>query len=183
VIGDLLDLAEWLVKLAKAERDRKKLVFEVYVQPMHASAKLVYGDYLRLLTRVAQKLEAGEELRGIRAQLEEARLENKPERDSVRAILRERQVALSEMTRFEKGVWGLLQGGLSGFVRDRDYDLGLYGHYSQHTLLDLLDRLGQSKSASAVLSAVRQQIAYLERAWRDVLGGYAELQAEVLAKG
>jgi len=126
--------------------------------------------------------------------LEKRREEFLPVRDRVRALVAQRIVE-GRGTRFEAGVLGVMTGAVT--ATDRPYFNSIF--YEQngsivqwrigHTVLDILKELKAghirdfSSSRQRLLKSVDQKMDAIERAWDNVVGGYAELQGCALPHG
>lgn len=126
MVDSLLKLVEWLLKLRDVRKERRERLFDRYFKPTYEEAEQVYRDYLKLLTHIKTQLESGVSVRAIVSEMEQARIENKPVRDKLRAVLDHREIDSADITRFEKGIWGVLQGGLSLYEKTWDYNFEPY---------------------------------------------------------
>lgn len=178
----VLDLLKDL--LATREKNRAK-VFQTFVEPMYRDAEEVFKNYLLLLQEVALRLERREPIPSVIRWLEEKRLERFPVRIKMRALLREydREPLLPEtgLSKFQKGVWGLMKGGLALF-EEGHAPVREYG-WQDHTVLDLMyywvTLPASDPRYERCLLATTQQAEAIRSAWQDVADGYAELKRAV----
>jgi hypothetical protein len=86
---------------------------------------------------------------------------------------------MTALQRFNMGMWGLMRGGVGvlehGHAQTREYG------YGDHTVLDIMMFMRgaplqvDERKTQLMTQAQNQQIA-MERAWQDVVAGYAELK-------
>ena len=154
---------------------------------MYSEAEQIYTDYRDLLHSIQRMFEKGEELGVIVRFLEDGRMKNHALRDKIRAVIRRYPLDDTEITAFERGIMGLLSGGIQPYDPGpfylHPYSNGIdraFGHKGgEHTLLDLLRRFSQPEGPSRekCLNDVKRQVETLDRAWHDVVKGFAHYES------
>jgi len=165
----------------------------------------VFSDYLNILHTVKKKIRKGSQKRDVIEYLEDGRIRYLPLRRQLYAEVKLRWELNAEYIRnlpkFEKGLLGILMGGLSPFATEYKYRTP---YHSGHTLLDLIMRLRDAHlftkedyeehkkklygdkftkfDKEVYCGLVDEQIKAIEHAWQDVVDGYAEYKAMVAAK-
>jgi hypothetical protein len=187
-----LSLTDYLLKLLQKREDNIDEYFEQYIMPAFAAAEDVYKNYLGLLTKIRRKIEQNEHPLEIIEFLEEGRLEYLPVRMRLRAEILSRfdyvyesdgsqYTNFDKLPRFERGILGILMGGLAPF-EDKSFNNTPY--YQNHTLLDVLYRFSSYVSGQTdernFLYAINEQIQALNNAWQDVVTGYSEYKLKVV---
>jgi hypothetical protein len=92
----------------------------------------------------------------------------------------EPRVKEDPLDKFQRGVWGLMKGGLS-LVEEGHADLCEYG-MGDHTVLDLLYAWSEKPVSShrdRYISNANQQLSAMQRAWQDVVEAYAALKSQL----
>jgi hypothetical protein len=176
-----------LIQLLEKRQARREHYFTAFVDPVFHDAEEVAKDYIGLFGQVIAKLGSkDEDISGLIKWLEERRLDRLPVRIKLRALVnhaRFREWSVSEASRdkFQRGVLALMQGGLS-LTEEGHLFLPEYG-YMGHTILDLLYHWAQkplSLNRNRYLADTRRQLEAVERAWKDVVEGYAEIKADYM---
>ena len=138
-----LNLLANLVKFGEVREKNREKYIESYVDPVYEHAEAIYQDYAKLLLELQRKLAKARKVAPLLRFLEERRMENFTVRTKTRALLRKR-MEKHFATRFERGIWGLMMGSVSLF----DYGYTDFGPLndipSDHTLLDVMERLSQA---------------------------------------
>jgi hypothetical protein len=185
VIDTAISLLDKLMSLVSERRKNKTTYFSNGIEPIYRDAEQVAADYMALLHELLDRIARGERREDLARFLEERRLRLLPLRMKMRAILRhsDRRRDIEEsMDMFQRGVWGLMKGGL-GFVEEGYADVPEYG-WRDHTILDLLYRLSDEQQGRSTYHsyerAVRKQEECIQRAWQDVVDGYAEIRRKLL---
>jgi hypothetical protein len=174
----LIDKLKEFLSLRSSE---KAIKFEQYVEPLYRDAEIVYSDYASLFRELVRKLSNREPSDKLEAWLEERRAERWPLREKIRAVVELRVLGTSDMTLFERGIWGLLRGSASVF-QDGHTDMRDYG-WGDHTVKDLLRRWRNDAHRfdyQRLEHFAERQARALENAWSDVAAGYAELKGSLL---
>ncbi len=183
----LLKLFEYLIKHSEIREKNRDKYIERYVDPIYEHAEAIYCDYSKLLRELKKKLQRAKKVGSLLRYLEERHMENFTVRTKTRALLRKR-MERHAITRFERGIWGLMFGSVSFF----DYGYTSFGPMDddimpEHTVLDLMERLicqGKSNINSddrrLSLDFIQSQIRGIDAAWREVVAGYAELKNETI---
>ena len=177
-----ITLIDKLVQLINSRQKNKERYFREYVEPMYYDAEAIMNDYTTLFGKLIADLKSKEDVHAITVWLEERRLQFLPLRIKVRALLRVLPGNnKASMDVFQKGIWGLMRGGMSlteeGHTRMQDYGWG------DHTVLDLLYHwydLPLDQTRERYIRNAKEQLASLQRAWEDVVKGYADLKKTVL---
>ena len=195
-------LIEMLIELFDRKHIKKEKFFKDYVQPTYQLAEKVYGDYLKLFENVKRKLKDEDSIENIIRFLEEGRVNYLPVRAKLRAILRRYdecpeeempQMVIPlvppfrkfrrELPRFERGILGILRGGLASLEDIPRVDLTPYGDRDNHTLLDVLYHFSEesvTKNRSGYLRLVEEQVDALKKAWEDVVEGFVQHQKKAI---
>jgi hypothetical protein len=89
---------------------------------------------------------------------------------------------LDKLPDFERGILGILMGGLAPFEDGANVSTPYYFH---HTLLDLLYRFESyafpyPRDQGDFTHIINEQISALNSAWKDVVKGYAEYKKSVV---
>lgn len=144
---------------------------------MYQDAEIIVKDYISLFTELIEKLKKEEDIVEVIAWIEKRRMDFLPIRMKVRALLIEKNYNVEIANTFQKGIMGLMKGGLSfiekGHAQTREYGMG------DHTVLDLLHH-GIDKPVSfnreKYIHNASRQLKCIQLAWDDVVKGYAELK-------
>jgi len=187
MLDDALRLLESVLKLRDERQESRDRYFEHYVQPTYVAAEQVFRDYRALLADIQQKVESGETRENLIRFMEERRMQELPVRMRLRAILSQRDresTVFDQRTgiivrrgRFERGIWGLLLGGLGHFEEKEVFNWWNPYSRDRHTLLSILYEMQRTDDNQVLLSRTWRQTEALDRAWQDVTLGFAELQA------
>src|SRR5437660_2079694 len=178
-----ITIVDRLIQLVTARERNKEKYFNNFVEPLYRDAEAIIKDYTSLFVELIAKLERSDEVPDVIKWIEERRMLYLPVRIKTRALLRELKFSgrkKESISRFEKGISGVMEGGLSLF--DEGYIPTDYhsGHTMNHTVLDLLyllniDSSGQNRER--YLIAAKEQLACIHRAWQDVAAGYADMRS------
>ena len=188
----LLKLIEQLTKLVGVREKNRQEYFKGYVQPTYEAAEAIYKDYRTLLRKLRKMLLLDQNTKPIIDFLEERREELLPIRDRLRALVVQRSKE-GRVTRFEAGLLGMMTG-VATDTNQTYFDTVFYdedhGSIEQgpggHTILDILRKLKEwdildvSERREMIMGVVDNKIEVVERAWQNVVKGYAELQASAL---
>ena len=205
-----LKLIDYFVKLIDRRGESKGQYFEQFVKPAFKAAQTVFEDYLNLLHSIKRKIETGNDIEEIIRYLEDGRIKYLPLRMKLRATIYPRLLNASEsrgpmiadaarptprwlgtegLTVFERGIAGVMRGGLAPF-EDGYFFLDKYSEMArelsgggQHTVLDLLYIMSNSSiedRRSDVIRRVDDQIRAIEMAREDVVTGYTEIEHKAL---
>jgi hypothetical protein len=198
-------LLDYLIKLLERKEDNVDEYFDIYIQPAMEISENVFVDYLGLLHTVKKQIKPGVRKAEIIQILEDGRLKYLPLRRRIYAEVnsrRPKEAVFSNLPRFEKGILGLLMGGLATFETSPKFSTP-YGR--GHTLLDLILRLHvhysdatseeyellknersgeilSESEAERYIMEVLYQIHCLESAFQDVVEGYSQYKALVVTK-
>ena len=183
MIDTAKNVIDLFIQLFTIKERNKEKYFNNYIEPLYKDAELIANDYFGLFNELLSRLETEEEVYDIIKWIEERRMSFLLIRVKVRALLKVFDIQKEKsMNKFQKGVWGLMKGGLS-FVEEGHSRMGEYGAMD-HTVLDLLYAWSQqpiSNNRARYLKNARQQLNAIERAWQDVAEGYAELKKQKLS--
>ena len=182
MIDTIIKLLGSLTKFAEVREKNREKFIDRYVEPVYRDAEAIYKDYSELLRDVRDKAARNRKIKPILTYLEEKRLEHYAERKKVRALLIT-QMKKGNLTRFERGIWGLMMGSVTAFDE---------GHCSfdpigrgDHTVLDVAKYFTEKGATditteirSDMLLFVNSQIDGIEVAWTEVVEGYADLVSE-----
>lgn len=186
MVDAAVKIVDRLIQLLSLQERNREKYFQNFVDPLFHDAELVVHDYIALFRELISQLEKGDSVSEIVKWLEERRLELLPVRIKLRAFLthmsydRQRKLEAS-MDRFQKGIWGLMKGGLS-LVEEGHSQLSEYG-WQDHTVLDLLYLWSQqpiAENRSRYIANAKAQLACIEEAWKDVSEGYARLKISLV---
>ena len=189
MIDTIVNVLSNLVKLAEVREKNREKYIERYVEPIYKDAEVIFRDYIGLMREVERKLRRARKVGLLLRFLEEKRQENLTVRTKTRAMLKI-QMKEGFVTRFERGVWGLMMGSVSSF--DKGYSS--FGPIEEirgdHTVLDIADYLANREGKIDIeridrqflLNQVQRQISGLEHAWQEVVAGYADLKSEIIPK-
>lgn len=195
-----LTLMDYFIKLLQKRDDNIDEYFEKYVQPAYEAAELVYSDYLQLMHTIKSKINQNVSPIDLINFLEEGRIKYLPIRARIRAEIMGRykdafppdkditysvaeyyrnprdSVKWENLPDFERGIIGVLMGGLSPFEdAHRIYTPYLRGN---HTLLDLLYAFStyaiNDAGENRYSRVINSQLRALEIAWKDVVTGYTK---------
>jgi len=186
-------LTDYLIKFFQKREDNADEYFERYISPDYEAAEKVYSDYLSIMNEIKKKIEQHENPLEIIKFLEEGRLKYLPIRMRLRAEITSRfeyvyygdgvrYTNLDKLPDFERGILGILMGGLAPF---EDKSSISTPYYNSHALLDVLYRFssfvisGQTDERNLIYT-IDEQISALNRAWSDVVKGYAEYKKIVV---
>ncbi len=176
-----LSMIDYLVRFFQERENNVDEFFERYVSPAYEAAEEVFNDYSMLLTEVKKKIESLDDPKDLIQFLEQGRVKYLAVRMRLRAEISSRfGPDMYKLPDFERGILGILMGGLATFEDERfnvtPYDTLPYR--GSHTLLDLLYRLSSLSSIGATrsdyLGIVNRQMQVLNEAWSDVVKGYAQ---------
>jgi hypothetical protein len=141
-----LSLFDYFIKLVEKKEGNIDEYFDIYVKPAFEIAQNIFSDYTTLLHTVKKKIQKGSNKRDIIEFLEDGRIKYLPLRRQLYVEVQDRWNNghdFDRLPKFEKGLLGILMGGLSPFEYG-DYD-ERYHRYSYHTpyngghtLLDLI---------------------------------------------
>ena len=180
MIDSALKLIDRLLQLVKVREDNRAKRFKNIIEPMYQDAQSIMDDYNALFKELITKLETEEDVAPIIQWLETRRLEMVPVRIKTRAFLGTLRFRENELDKFNKGIWGLMKGGITiteeGHVPMQEYGWG------DHTVLDLLYMWSDRPVAverERYIQHAKEQLAAIQRAWQDVNEGYAELKQEL----
>jgi hypothetical protein len=163
--------------LTVRERNREKQFLNI-IEPLYQDTQAIMGDYTALFVELISQLEQDHDIPEIIRWIEARRMAFLPLRVKVRAFLdtfdsREQE----SMDRFQKGIWGVMKGGLS-LVQEGHTNMMEYG-WGDHTVLDLLYHWSHQPLGThrpRLVENAKQQLASIQRAWADVAAGYASLK-------
>jgi len=174
-----VSLVDRLIQLATVRERNKEKYFSSFIEPVYRDAEQIARDYMTLFAELIHRLATAKETASVIEWLEERRSGFQPVRMKVRALLDEglEYDTKEPLDKFRKGIWGLMKGGMSlleeGHGQTREYGFG------GHTVLDIMVRLRGEAIAShrnRFIDHARGQQMAVERAWRDVVTGYAEIK-------
>jgi hypothetical protein len=192
VVGLLLELLKSVRDFALAvhgmKEGQRKEYLERYVDPAYEAAEEIYRDFRSLLDEVRREASEGESPDRIISLLKERRGQLYPVRSQLRADIAT-QLEKGRVTRFEAGLIGMMSGAMTSLERPYfqtysyvDGEGSVRPVVGQHTVLDILDQLERSGSddfgavRGDIVRAVDNKLRGLEKAWLDVVRGYAELK-------
>jgi hypothetical protein len=177
-------LLDRLIQLSSIRERNGEKYFHSFIDPLYRDAEQVARDYMLLFAELVHRLSEAEHPDEVIEWLEERRTAFQPVRMKIRAFLDVPSTYdISDPTqRLVKGLWGLMKGTISfleeGHGLTREYGFG------GHTVLDMMKRLkNQPMSAGnreRFIDHARGQQMAIERAWEDVVRGYAKIKIEVL---
>lgn len=182
MIDSFTKLLSGLTKLVEArEKNREKFVAR-YVEPVYRDAESIYIDYSSLLREIRAKVKRGKKIAPILKYLKEKRQENLPTRTKVRALLKNR-LDQKKLTRFERGIWGLMMGSVTAFDKGHCSFQPIF--WGDHTILDVADYFSSCEGETYITQEIRRkmlnfvgrQIDGIDHAWSEVVAGYADLGA------
>lgn len=142
-----LSLFDYLIKLVEKREGNIDEYFAVYVKPAFEISEKVFSDYLSLLHAVKRKIQLGSRKREIIEFLEDGRVKYLPLRRQIYAEANSRwkwnqRDSFDKLPKFEKGLLGILMGGLSPFEAGEIDEHRRYAYSTPytggHTLLDVL---------------------------------------------
>lgn len=182
MIDSFTKLLSSLTKLVEAREKNKEKFVDRYVEPVYRDAESIYKDYSRLLREIRAKVKRGKKIAPILKYLEEKRQENLNTRTKVRALLKNR-LDQKKLTRFERGIWGLMMGSVTAF--DKGYCSFKPMFWGCHTILDIADYFSSCRGEKYITPEIRRkmlgfvcrQISGIDYAWSEVVAGYADLRA------
>lgn len=173
-------LVDNLYKIFSIKTKHDEKYFYSFIEPMFKDAEMVMNNYTSLLNELISKLEMDEEMISIIKWLRLKRIEFQPLRMKMRVLLEQKSYKIELAEEFQKGIWGLLKGGLQ---------LSSYGHYGMygrigvkdHTILDLVTIFSEYKGKNQekrerYIRIAKDQLQNIENAWVDVVTGYVLLK-------
>lgn len=186
MIDATVNIIDRLIQLINVGEANNEKYFLNFVEPTYNDAELIINDYINLFRELIVKLERNDNVLDVIKWLEMRRYELLPVRTKVRSFLgsmdsnRVTSVEKS-MDKFQKGIWGVLKGGLS-LVEEGKAPLSEYG-WHDHTVLDLLYYWSQqpvSENRNRYIENAKAQLSCIELAWKDVTDGYKELKVKLI---
>jgi hypothetical protein len=157
--------------------------FQQSVQPLFNDAKIVFDDYEQLFGELLVRLSDQEPMELILDWLEERRRKQWPLRVKIRALVAMPHLSDEDLSKFEKGIWGILKGAASaiesGHAQAPEYGSG------DHTVVDLMQewkKRSKSPDYDRLVRSARRQREALRDAWEDVASGFAEKQHELVGE-
>jgi len=185
---DLLSLIDRLIALLREGERLDERYFVNIVKPLYEDAERIYADYLKTLDQLSKMLENGASDDALISFLETRMTEYHAVRvrmraTAVRIMNKPSRSALAPRSRFAKGVWALMRGGLA--ISEPGQCESWNGRFSGHTLLDMLrlikndDADPRRYSAPERAEFLDKQRRFLSRAWREVVEAYADMQTMI----
>lgn len=184
MLQSILKLLDTVIALSRERQKNTDDYFERYAEPAYDLCQVVFRDYMKLLTTLRHLIADDEPKKSILQFLEQGRVEFLPARMQLRAILHFysnhplRNGSETRMGQFEKGILGILQGGLVHLEETEvTRAAGLY--FKGHSLLDVLYAVSLPDDAlpkSEILGIVRRQSDALHSAFQDVTLGFEQLR-------
>ena len=144
-----LTLADYLIKFLQKRDDTADEYFERYVTPAYEAAETVFSDYLTILTTLRERIIQREKPEELMNFLESERNRYLSRRMRLRAEIASRFNAtrpMEELPMFEKGILGILLGGVATFGQEHRVNNPYFG-YGNHTLLTLLSNFSFDSNA------------------------------------
>ena len=169
------------------EKDFSKDYFNNIVTPVFQEAQLVFHDHLATLKSLQVAIQAGEPVAQVIDRLEKGRSMHLQNRIRLRGALSTRLgETYSQRSTFERGIWGLLRGGMATY-EDGRVNLEPYCIGNRHTLLDILYHISGTAAiggsdfshfdAGTCFDMIHHQIITITRAFEDIEESYAEYKA------
>ena len=161
--------------------------FDQVLTPVYLEAQIVFHDHLATLKELQEAIQASEPVAQVIDRLEQGRNTHLINRIRLRGALATRLGEIhSQRSTFERGLWGLLRGGMATY-EDGRVNLEPYAFGNRHTLLDILYHISGTAAiggpdfshfdASTCLDMINHQIITIRRAFEDVDRSYAEYKA------
>jgi len=179
-----LSLFDYLIKFLEKREANIDEYFSLYIQPAYDVAEKVFADYWELLHSIRRMILIGNNIDELINFLEDGRTKYQPLRIRLRTEIKERfkYEYLTELPLFERGILGILMGGVAPFNDERrNYTVYIHG---EHTLLDLTrvfhSYYKEGEKRENYLRTIDEQMNALEAAWNDVVKGYAEYKLIVV---
>lgn len=172
-----LVIIDKFIEILTVKEKNKEKYFNNFIEPMFKDAEIIVKDYMELFIELIEKLEKDEETDEIIKWIEKRRYSLLPARTKVRALLKEKNYNLNFTDNFQKGIWGLMKGGVSfietGHAKLQEYDMGT------HTILDILTGISSGhfiNNKEFKIGIAKKQLRAIELAWQDVSKGYAKIK-------
>jgi len=172
-----ISILDRLIQLLSTKEINDEKYFNNFIEPMYQDAETIVKDYISLFTELIERLKKDEDVIEVITWIEKRRMDFLPIRMKVRALLTEKNYNVEIASTFQKGIMGLMKGGLSfiekGHAQVREYGMG------DHTVLDLLYHctdMPVSYNREKFIHNANRQLKCIQLAWEDVVKGYAELK-------
>lgn len=181
-----ISILDNLIKLFNFMEKHDEKYFNSFIEPMYADAERIMYNYSGMFHELIKRLESDEDIDKITIWILEKRVEFKPLRMKVRALLDQKSFKIELADKFQKGIWFLLKGGIS-FSKNGHADMNEYG-MGDHTVLDLIKVLtsgdlhpeknedGSLYGKERYILNAKRQLNCIELAWQDIVDGYAILK-------
>jgi len=155
--------------------------------PVYNEAKTVFADYLATLKGLQSAIAANEPVAQVIDRIERGRNTHLESRIRLRGALSTRLgETYSQRSTFERGLWGLLRGGMATY-EDGRVNLEPYAHGNRHTLLDILYHISGTAAmggpdfsqfdAATCHDIITHQIITITRAFEDISDSYAAFRS------
>jgi hypothetical protein len=119
VMGQILDLLDYLLKLLERRESDTHEYFDRYIQPAYETSETVYKNVCEALLEIRRKIVGGASFDDLLLEFSIIRQHRQAERAKLRAIVQAYNLEhLDTLPRFEQGIIGILRGGLRS-VEDR----------------------------------------------------------------
>jgi hypothetical protein len=163
--------------------------FEQTITPVFKLAQVIFADHRETLAAIKASIERGDSVPDVILKLEQGRIEHLENRIRLRGALSTRLGHIySKLSTFERGLWGLLRGGMATW-EDGRVNLEPYGRGNRHTLLDILYHISgavqmggpmfSNYDADTCTDMIAWQIKVITEAMEEIELSYKEYEARL----